>query len=167
MARFTYRLQQLLDLKLERKEQLQQELGRRQRELAAEQEAGEELRRQRILVQENLTAAQSSMRGGTQGTSGRIIQQHADYVRGLSADLSAAKDAEFAQELRIREFEGRVASARRLLADCSREVEVLNKHRDRLERRFLKELEKREAIQQDDITNSKFHPERRAHESFN
>jgi flagellar biosynthesis chaperone FliJ len=167
MARFTYRLQQLLDLKLERKDQLQQELARRQQELAAEQEAGEELRRERMEVQENLKAARSSMLGSTQGASGRAFGQRADYVRGLTGDLAAAKDAEFAQELRIREFEERVAAARRVLADCSREVEVLNKHRDRLERRFLKELEKREAIQQDDITNSKYHPERRAHESFN
>jgi flagellar biosynthesis chaperone FliJ len=166
MARFTYRLQQLLDVKLERKEELQQELGRRLQDLAAEQQAGEELRRERILVEERVTAARTAMLSGTEGVSGRTIRQHADYVRGVSSDLAAAKDAEFAQELRIREFEERAAAARRLLADCAREVEVLDKHRDRLERRFLKELEKQEAIQQDDITNSKFHPERRAHESF-
>jgi flagellar biosynthesis chaperone FliJ len=160
MARFTYRLQQLLDVKLERKEELQQELARTLQELAAEQEVGEELQRERILVEERLTAARTAMLSSTEGVSARTIRQHADYVRGVSSDLAAAKDAEFAQELRIREFEESVVAARRLLADCVREVEVLKKHRERLERRFLKELEKQEAIQQDDITNSRFYPER-------
>jgi flagellar export protein FliJ len=166
MARFTYRLQRLLDVKIERKEQLERNLVQCQRELVAEQEALDELRRAQARIEEKLTVSKRSILGGSAGVSEHVIRQRTDYLHGLASDLEAAKNAEFSQRLRVREFEERLAEARHLLAEGSREVEVLNKHRDRLEKRFLKELEKQEAAEQDEIATSMFNQGRRAHESF-
>ncbi|MBV9508138.1 MAG: flagellar export protein FliJ [Acidobacteriia bacterium] len=151
-APFKYRLQKLLDLKLERKEELQRDLAQRLAELAAEQKAHQELEAARARMEEKL----ASLKRVPLGMSGLAIQQYRDYLRGLVMDVEATRDAEFSQRLRVQEFAENVAKARRVLAECSRELEVLNKHRDRLEKRFLKEAERKEAADQDEIGSMLF-----------
>ena len=157
-APFKYRLQTLLDLKLERKEELQRDLAQRLAELAAEQKAHQELEAARARMEEKL----ASLKRVPLGMSGLAIQQYRDYLRGLVMDVEAARDAEFSQRLRVQEFQDNVGKARRALAECSREVEVLNKHRDRLEKRFLKEAERKEAADQDEIGSMLFSRGRRS-----
>ena len=83
----------------------------------------------------------------------------------MTADLSGAKGAVSAQRFRVREFEDHVSEARRLLADAAREVDVLNKHRERLENRFLRALEQKDAVEQDEMGGIIFNHKRRAYES--
>jgi flagellar export protein FliJ len=166
MTSFKYRLQPLADLKLERRDQAQRDLALRVAELAAEQKALEDMRSKRVRMEELLAASRSGLLAGAEGASGLAVIQRTDYLRGLATDLEAAKDAEFSQRFRVREFEGQVVKARRLFADCSREVEVLDKHRERLEKRFLRENEKRGAAEQDEIGSTMFNRGRQTNESF-
>ena len=165
MAKFQYRLQPLLDLKTERKEQCELALAERRRELAAEQEALVELEEKRVRVGAALTDALRSRLAAGAGASGLALAQQTDYLRGLTADLTEAKSAVIAQQLRVREFERRVETARRQLADAVREVEVLEKHRERLQQRFAREQERKDALEQDDMGNVIFNQKRRAYES--
>ena len=166
MEQFKYRLQPLLDLKLEKQTQLQLALVQRQKELAAEKEALEQLRREQARIQEKLTSARPGVMAGGNGVTGREVRLYVDYLRGLEADLAAAIDAVGSQQLRIREFEERVVKARQAVAECAREIEVLNKYRARLEKRFLDKIGREEALAQDEIGNTMFVHGRRANESF-
>jgi flagellar protein FliJ len=166
MAPFRYRLQPLLDLKLERRDEVQRDLALRLKELASEQKALEELVQGRARMEEKLFRSRRDVLAGADGASGLAIRQRTDYLRGLTTDLEAAKDAEFSQRMRVREFEERVAKTRRQLADCSREVEVLQKHREHLEKRFVREGEQKDAAEQDEIGSAMFTRRRHAHESF-
>ena len=157
MPQFKYRLQPLLDVKSERKQQAQRDLGQRMADLKTEQDALGEMQAERERVEKKLEAAKFVPLGGAAGASVESIRQYTDYLRGLGADVEKARDAEFSQRLRLREFEDRAAAARRHLADCSRELEVLNKHRERLEQRFVRAEEKKDAAEQDEIGSAMFY----------
>jgi len=55
--------------------------------------------------------------------------------------------------LLIEDCKEQVDLAQRHLAKCSREVEILNKHREKLEQRFRREAERKEALELDEIGN--------------
>jgi hypothetical protein len=74
----------------------------------------------------------------------------------LRDDYDRASDATRAQELSVNEAEERLADARASLAARSRDVEVLEKHRGRLERRFNEEAGRKEAIEQEEMANAIF-----------
>lgn len=162
---FRYRLQPLLDLKNERKEQCELALAERRRELIAEREALVELETKRNTIAVALGEALRARLAAGAEASGHALGQHTSYLRGLTDDLSAAKSAVMAQTIRVRDFERRVEDARRQLADAAREVEVLEKHRERLEKRFLREQERKAGVEQDDMGNIIFNQKRRAYES--
>jgi flagellar export protein FliJ len=163
MAPFQYRLQPLLDLKLERRKQLELALAQKQKELAAEQEALAELEHTQAGLEEKLAQSRRSVLG--QGANGYTLGLFTEYLRGLAGDVEAGKGAVSAQRVRVGEFQERVAEARRLLAEAVREVDVLNKHRDRLEKRFQKTVERKEALEQDEMGGIIFNQRRRAYES--
>jgi uncharacterized coiled-coil DUF342 family protein len=85
------------------------------------------------------------------GSTAVAIRQHRDYLSGLAADLEMARNSTFSQQSRVRKFEEKLAEAKRQLTECLREIDVLTKHRDRLQQRFLRAVEAREAAEQDEI----------------
>jgi flagellar biosynthesis chaperone FliJ len=153
---FKYRLQPLLDLKTERKSQLQVSVAQRQKELAAEQEELAGLRRSEKQREEQLRESRRAMLAGSSGWTGLAIQQYRDYLSGLEMDLEIAKNSTFSQQQRVREFEDRLAESKRDLNECLREIDVLNKHHNRLRLRFLRAIEQKEAAEQDEIGTSMF-----------
>jgi flagellar export protein FliJ len=165
MASFQYRLQPLLDLKIERKKQLELALIQAQKELAAEKEALKELERAQAELEDRLVQSRRSALDPKKGTSGYKLALHTEYVRGLVGDVETAKGAVTAQQTRIGEFEQRVVEARRLLFEAVREVEVLKKHRERLEKRFQKAVERKDALEQNEMGSIIFNQRVRTHES--
>jgi flagellar biosynthesis chaperone FliJ len=93
--------------------------------------------------------------------SGREAGVRKDYLRGLEQDVEAAKDAVFSQRLVVEEVEERLASARSQLAERTRDVEILEKHRDRLEQRYRRDVARKEAIEQDEVGNMLYLSRRR------
>jgi flagellar biosynthesis chaperone FliJ len=161
MPGFHYRLKPLLDKKQAAKEEAQRALGERQKEQAAEREQLDGCRRERERLESQLAQARRRVMGAAQGASGGAIQARRDYARGLAADVQAAADALAAQEIRVQEAEQRVAAARAELAERSREVDVLEKHRERLEQRFRREVERKEALEQEEMGNVMYLSRRR------
>jgi flagellar export protein FliJ len=153
---FKYRLQPLLDLKNDQKSQLQTSVVQCQKELAAEEEELAALQRIESQREEKLREARRAMFGGSVGSTGLAIQQYRDYLSGLATDLETARNSTFSQQLRVSEFEAKLAEAKRQLAECLREIDVLTKHRDRLQQRFLKAAELKEAAVQDEIGTTMF-----------
>ncbi len=165
MAPFQYRLQPLLDRKLERREELERALAARLRELAAEEEALAELERAQDALKTKLVEAlRARLNIGSQ-TDGHSLRMHTQYLRGLTADVETGKGAVAAQRVRVGEFHDKVTEARQQLAEAAREVEVLNKHRERLEKAFLKAAERKEALEQDEMGGIIFNQRRRRESS--
>ncbi len=151
MAEFKYRLQVLLDQKLEAQEEAQRKLAERQKELAAEQKAFDDLTTAQQRIEEAMARTRQTLL--TPGCEVQGILFRRDYLRGLKTDLESAKDAVLLQRVRVQDFEQRVSEARQELAECSRQVEILKKHRERLAKRFAREQEAQEAKEQDEMGN--------------
>ena len=164
MTPFQYRLQPLLEMKLERRKESERALIGRQRELAMEGEALAELEQaQNDLRLKAAEALRTRLRTDS-NANGNTLELHTQYLRGLAADVEAGKGAVAAQRIRVGESQDMVAEARRQLAEAAREVEVLNKHRERLEKSFLRTRERTEAQEQDEMGSIIFNNGRR-HES--
>lgn len=164
MPAFQFRLQPLLDRKIEIEEEARKALKARRDELAAEQARLDECRtRQRELAARLEDLRRNIMTPGPDNTiSGDEIGRRAAYLKALGLDVEAAKDAVFAQKLVVDECEDRVQEAERHMTECRRQVEVLEKYRERLEQRFRREQERKEAVEQDEIGNVLYISRRRA-----
>lgn len=163
MPGFKYRLQPLLDEKLQLKEDAEEQLAVRQKELRAEQNKMENLEaRVRELGDKKAQFRRNLLAGAAGPLNGQAAALRRDYLMGLEQDTDQAKDACFSQRLAIDEALERVAEARRELAERTREVEILNKHRDKLKQRFEREAERKDALEQDEIGNMLYMSRRRA-----
>jgi flagellar biosynthesis chaperone FliJ len=153
---FKYRLQPLLDLKIDLKAQLQASVEQSQRTLAAELEELAKLQQAERQLEEKLFEARRTMFGGANSASGFAIQQYRDYLSGLAIDLETARNSTFSQQLQVSESEAKLAEAKRKLTEGLQEIDVLTRHRDRLQQRFLKAAENKEAAVQDEIGAAMF-----------
>ena len=156
MTRFQYRLQPLLDLKLERRDALERALAALRRELAAEESALVDLQKAREALKARFVEALRARLSGELGAPGRNIDLQTQYLRGLTADLETAVGAVAAQRFRVAECQNRVNEALQQLTQAVHEVEVLNKHRERLEKGFLRIEERKEALEQDEMGSIMF-----------
>lgn len=150
---FKYRLQVLLDQKVDLKEKAEVALLECQTQLRTEQQKLEEANQRQGQLKQKGDQTRRAMLDGTADTpiSGREIFWWTEYLRGLEIDIEAAKDAFFSQKLAVEESEERLSEARNYLAQCAREVEILKKHRGKSERRFRQQEERKEALIQDEI----------------
>lgn len=152
MAKFQFRLQILLDQKQENKKQAEEELAKQETELASEQTALADLRRHEETLVQELKLARHEL-AYISSTTGENLSTYFARIESLNERIDAARDAVFAQELLIDESKERVEQAKTHLMNCSREVETLTKYRDKLEQRFLRQLEQKEDLELDEIGN--------------
>jgi flagellar biosynthesis chaperone FliJ len=154
VAQFRYRLQALLDQKGQAKKEAEHSLADAQRELRTTQEELEACRREQDASAGRLRRARaervSSVIGGS---SGEEMRWRRDYIGRLLDEYKDATNAMRAQELSVSEAEDRVAAAREMLASRSRDVEVLEKHKAKLERRFNDDAARKEALDQEEMAN--------------
>jgi len=145
------------------KEEAQQALAVAQRELRTEQDELEVCRREQEARSDRLQRARAdsvSPAGG--GSSGESMLLRRNYIGRLRDECDDASDATRAQELLVREAEDRLEAARETLSSASRAVEVLEKHRERLERRFNEEAARKETQAQEEMANVIFLQGRKA-----
>jgi flagellar export protein FliJ len=163
MSAFRFRLQPLLDRKNELKEEAEKALLARQKELAAEQERLEAARRhEQDLIEKKQRLRREIMvnQGGV--ISGDEVRRRVEFIRFVGQEVDTAKEGVYAQQLVVAEAETRLKAARRHLVECTRDVDVLVKYRERQEARFLRDLERKEALELDEIGNVMFTNRRRA-----
>jgi hypothetical protein len=158
---YQYRLQPLLELKLERRGEMERVLAARQRELAEEEAALAELERAQEGLKFKLAEALRGRLSAGSDVQGHVLELHTQYLRAVAVDVEAGKGAVGAQRIRAGEFRDRVSEARRQLAEAALEVEVLNKHRQRLEKSFRRAVERKEGLEQDEMGSVIFNNRRR------
>jgi flagellar export protein FliJ len=156
MAQFRYRLQPLLEQKVRVKEEAQLGLAAAQRELRAEEAELGACRRAQEVAAERLAGVRAEGVPGAGVSRGELLRLRRDYLARLQDECDDASDAAGAQELRVSDALERVETAREVLTSASREVEVLEKYRARLERRFHNEIARKEAAEQEEMASLMF-----------
>jgi flagellar export protein FliJ len=155
MPAFRFRLQPLLEQKLEAQKSAEEALAGHQKKLSSEERALETLQQE----EERLAQSVSTMRRrllGAPNMSGYGLEKQTDYLHGLVQDLHSARDAIVSQELSVREAQARVAAARDDVTVCRREADVLAKYREKAEKRFLRDLGRKEELEEDEVGNMLF-----------
>jgi ABC-type transporter Mla subunit MlaD len=154
VAQFRYRLQTLLEQKMQAKQEAQHNLAAAQRELRKQQDELEACLVEQEAAAERLQEARvealSPVAGAATGEWMRLKRAH---IHRLEEQNERAVSETKAQELSVTEAGERLAAARETLASSSRDVEGLERHRVRLERRFRAETEKKEALDQEEMAN--------------
>ena len=94
--------------------------------------------------------------GGVKPLTGEEVRRRLDHLRGVDQDVESARGEVFAQKQAVDESQERLIQARQYLAECAREVEVLEKHRDKAEAHHEKQLERKEAHELDEVAGRLF-----------
>jgi flagellar biosynthesis chaperone FliJ len=154
MSSFRYRLQPLLDQKIQLKEEAAENFSRKQQQLRLANEKLLELRAQEAALATKKDVLRRGLLSSGRGSlSGMDIKRRTEYLTSIGLDLEAAKDAVFAQQLYIDDCARQADEAQRYLAQCTRDAEILVKHRAKQQERFLREAERKEALELDEIGN--------------
>lgn len=155
MALFRFRFQPVLDGKIRRKEDAEASLAERQRELAAEEFTLQQLQENTDHVRHEVRLARKSLQL-TGNATGREVLSRTELLNALKNKLDAANQDVLGQRMLVEQFQAQADEARRRVTECTREVDVLQKYRDKLEARFLRELAQKEELELDEIGNTLF-----------
>ncbi len=160
---FHYRLQPVLDEKEQQKESAERLLAQRQAELRRERDRLEELRAQETVAARRKSEHRTNLLNVSPGQplTGELVRDRAAQVKLLDEQVEQARDSVFSQQISIEDAEDRLSAARRGLTDATREYETLKKHREKAEEAFRKEIERKEAIEQDEIGSLLYETRRR------
>lgn len=154
MEAFRYRLQPLLDQKAERKQEAERALAAARQKLRDEEEQLAAARfREQSLATERDARRRLLL---TAETGADELRRRVDDLALLGRRIEDAKDEVMSLRLQIEESKEQVGLAVTALADASRELEVLKKHREKGERRFRAELERKDAVAQDEIASAMY-----------
>ena len=160
MPGFQFRLQALLDQRTEEKQRAEDLLAERERELAAERQTMRELEEEAQRAEEHFQRKRvERFAKGVHGSS--TFAKQSDFLLGLKLDVQAAQSGVLSQQVFVDQAVEAVQEARVILEDRQREVDVLEKYRQKTEKRFLQEAAYREDLEQDEIGNI-MHLSRRA-----
>jgi flagellar biosynthesis chaperone FliJ len=160
MAGFQFHLQALLDQRTEAKQQAEKVLAEHETELAAERQTLKELEDEAHRAAERYQRKRAErLATGVQG--GSIFTRHSDFLVGLKLDVQEAQSGVLAQQVFVEQASEAVQQARAALEERRHEAEILEKYRQKAEKRFLQEAAYREELEQDEIGNV-MHLNRRA-----
>jgi flagellar biosynthesis chaperone FliJ len=159
MPAFAYRLQPLLDQKLERKQSAERTQVARRKELRESEARLAELQARQAELEIARTASRAGLLSGE--CTGEDLRRRRDDLSLATRRVEDIKDEVMGLRIEIEERVELLENATAALALATREVEVLNKHRDRSERRWRAGVERQEAIEQDEIAAAMFQQRRR------
>jgi flagellar biosynthesis chaperone FliJ len=160
MPVFQFRLQALLDRRMEEKQHAEEFLAARERELAVEWKTMKGLEDE-VQRAEELYQRKRVERFASGVHAGVRLSNQSDFLVGLKLDMQAAHAGVLSQQVFVDQAMEAVQEARAALEVCRREVEVLEKYREKAEKRFLQEAAYKEELEQDEIGNV-MHLSRRA-----
>ena len=160
MAHFQYRLQPLLDARQQAKKDADLVVVDRRAALRQAEQVLAGLRESTQLLESNRSGLLMGMLGGGE-TTGLDVRRCVDDIAILGRKIEDSKDEMLAQRIAIEECEERLAEAEREAAELSRQVEVLSRHREKKERAFLLDAERREANEQEEIASTMYEARRR------
>ncbi len=151
MPTFTFRLQSLLDQKIEAVKTAKLALAERQRELEEQQAALMRLIEAENTIQQQIKASRETLLTTSGADHAPEVHRRNNFLAGLQQDLSIAHGEMLVQKFAVEEAEATLEHARKHLIECSREAEKLDKYREKQQHGWLAEQAKKEAIEQDEL----------------
>jgi flagellar biosynthesis chaperone FliJ len=152
MGTFVFRLQPVLDRRIEARKKAEEALAEHQRALAAEQKTMRELEAaaESAVARYQRRRAERSVSGTSRGVP---IRNQDSALFGLKLDVQAAQAAVLSQQIFVDQAFELVKEARGVLDNRKRDEDVLERFRQRALERFLREEAYREELEQDEIGN--------------
>src|SRR5262249_55557775 len=147
-----FRLQTLLDQRTEEKQHAEELLAARERELADERHTLRKLEEE-VRHAEELYQRKRVERFARGARGGSTFAKQSDFLLGLKLDVQSAQSGVLSQQIFVDQASEAVQEARAALEDRRRDVDVLEKYRQKAEKRFLQEAAYREELEQDEIGN--------------
>jgi flagellar export protein FliJ len=149
---FVFRLQELLDRRIDLRKEAENELKARENELAAERKTLQELEdaAEAAAAHYRSKRAERSRSGMSRGVP--ILIQN-DSLLGLEMDVKEARSAILSQQILVDQALEVVSQAKEMLASRRLDEEVLEKFREKAKTRFEQEESYKEELEQDEIGN--------------
>lgn len=150
-----YRLEALLRIKANEKHQAEVALARAIAALQAARKKEEDLVREKKAIIEHWLAAREEMRE-RMDQGGLIFDGtiYVNYLRKLKEEEEAKEREIVAQRELVQECEQAVAARRRDYIDASKEMQVMEKHKDLWRKKVQQELSRREEREFDELANT-------------
>lgn len=162
MGTFVYKLQPVLDQRLEKEEAAREFLSAEQRKLEQAQARQRELEAERDRITANLADARAhflDVPAGGQIQASVLIERR-EKIDSLDDQRRNAEAAVMSQQMHVLDCQDDVEKARQLLNEATREVKVLEKHREKQQLKFVRDQEAREEALQEEIGNSLYAQQR-------
>jgi flagellar export protein FliJ len=149
---FVFRLQALLDQRIDLRKEAENELKARESELATERKTLRELEdaAEAAAARYRHKRAERSRSGMSRGVP--ILIQN-DSLLGLEMDVQEARSAILSQQILVEQALEVVGQAKETLASRRLDEEVLEKYRQKAKTRFEQEESYKEELEQDEIGN--------------
>jgi len=152
MPKQRYRLQALLTIKAQAKKRAEVALARAIASLQRAKDKLERLKEEKRRIAERWREARAKMsermRCGAMVGEGTV---HVNFLRKLKEDEEAKQEEIEEQEGVVASCEERVAACRRAYIDASRELKIMEKHRELWEKKVREELTRREEREMDEL----------------
>jgi flagellar biosynthesis chaperone FliJ len=149
---FVFRLQALLDRRIDLRKEAEDEQKARENELSAETRTLQELE-QAVETAVALYRRRRAERSKSGMSLGVPILIQNDALIGLEMDVQEARSAVLSQQILVDQARERVNEAKGTLASRRLDEEVLEKYRQKAKTRFEKEESYKEELEQDEIGN--------------
>jgi flagellar biosynthesis chaperone FliJ len=150
MAEFVFRLQGLLDRRIEARRRAEEQLAACERGLAAEKKTMQELEAAADAA-EALYQRRRAERSASGRNRGTPFLSQDSALAGLKLDVQAARSAVLSQQIFVDEASEHLEEAHAALAARKQEEDVLEKFREKAKDRFVREESYREELEQDEI----------------
>jgi flagellar biosynthesis chaperone FliJ len=147
---FVFRLQALLDQRIDLRKQAEDEFKARERELSAENNTLRELE-QSVETAVALYRRRRAERSRSGMSLGVPILIQNDSLIGLEMDVQEARSAVLSQQILVDQALELVREANAVLASRRLDEEVLEKYREKTKTRFEREESYKEELEQDEI----------------
>jgi len=158
MTVFRFRLQALLDKKIEERNLAAVKLTEAKRAHQTAQQKLRDMEKREQKLAEQIAGAREQLLIESQSSSTQLGRL-AKYLMGLEQDQRSARHASDLQRQTVKGAEEQVRKAHAGLAECAREVEILEKYREKLRNSFLRAALRKEEIDRDE-TSALMHPKR-------
>jgi flagellar biosynthesis chaperone FliJ len=147
---YAFRLQSILDRRIDLRKQAEDELKAKEHELTAENRALQQLE-QAVETAAELYRRRRIERSRSRMSSGVPILIQNDSLAGLEMDMQEARSAVLSQQILVDQAVERVDRAKADLASRRLDEEVLEKYRQKAKARFEQEESYKEELEQDEI----------------
>jgi flagellar export protein FliJ len=158
MTVFRFRLQALLDKRIEERNLAEVKLTEAKRAHRTAQQKLSDMEKLEQKLAEQIASTREQLLIASQASSVQLGRL-AIYLRGLEQDERSARHSADFERQTVEKAEEQVRKAHTWLAECSREMEILDKYREKLRKSFLRAALRKEEIEQDEIS-ALLHPKR-------